>query len=336
VDLITREEFEDLLGAFALDACDAEETTAVERYIDAHPEVGRDVERMRAAAAGLAASDALAPPREVRDGLLTRARERRAPRVQTPLEVHAEVESSLVQLLDDLPESAHDLPTLNGLTVRELVAHLAAMESLLAMWLGAPTLPGVDEEEVVARTATVVALTHDWSFAEVTALWRRSMAAVRAAAPDDETSRWFGSEMPTNLVLVIRAFETWTHTDDIRRALGKALDVPSAAALRTMAEGSMSLVPSAMDASGLTRPGRTARIVLTGAGGGAWNVAMAGVAEPGEPDAAQPDVELTLPVADWCRRFSERLSAEELDLLVSGDRRLGDDLIAAAPVFASL
>ena len=184
MDLITREEFEELLGAFALDACGAEETTAIEQYMAAHPEVGREVERLRAAAAGLAASDALAPPRDVRTGVFERARERRAPRVQTPLEVHAEVEATLVDLLDELPASAHDLTTLNGLTIRELVAHLAAMESLLAMWLGVPTLPDVDDEGVVARTATVVAVTNGWSFAEVTALWRRSMAAVRAAAPD--------------------------------------------------------------------------------------------------------------------------------------------------------
>ena len=331
MDLITHEEFEELLAAFALDACDADETTAIEQYMAAHPEVGHEVERLRTAAAGLAASDALAPPRDVRNGVLQRAREARAPRARTPLEVHAEVESALAELLDELPASAHDLPTLNGLTVRELVAHLAAMESLLALWLGVPTLPGVDDEDVVARTATVVAVTHDWSFPEVTALWRRSMAAVRAAAPDDATSRWFGSEMPTDLVLVIRAFETWTHTDDIRRALGRALDLPSAAALRTMAEGSMTLVPSAMESSGLTRPGRTARFVLTGAGGGEWNVAMASGTEAGEPDVA-----LTLPVADWCRRFSERLSAEDLDVMVSGDRGLGADLIEAASVFASL
>jgi uncharacterized protein (TIGR03083 family) len=331
VDLITREEFEELLGAFALDACDAEETAAVERYLAAHPEVDREVERLRTAAAGLAASDALAPPRDVRNGLFERARARRAPRAQTPIEVHAEVEATLVELLDELPASAHGLRTLNGLSVRELVAHLAAMESLLAMWLGVPTLPGLVDEGVEERTATVVAVTQDWTFAEVVALWQQSMAAVRAAAPGDETSRWFGSEMPTNLVLVIRAFETWTHTDDIRRALGKPLDVPSAAAFRTMAEGSMTLVPSAMDSSGLTRPGRTARIMLTGAGGGDWTVALANGAEPGAPD-----VSLTLPVADWCRRFSERLSAEDLDLLVSGDQHLGDDLIAAAPVFARL
>jgi hypothetical protein len=98
-----------------------------------------------------------------------------------------------------------------------------------------------------------------------------------------------------------------------------------------MAEGSMTMVPSAMESSGLARPGRTARIVLTGPGGGDWTVPMQVGAQPGEPDVA-----VTLPVVDWCRRFSDRLSAEDLDMLVNGDRRLGADLVTAAPVFASL
>ncbi len=331
MDVTSREEFEELLGAFALDACDADEMAAVEQFITAHPEVVPEVERLRTAAAGLAASDALAPPRDLRTGVFERARARRAPRSQTALEVHAEVERTLVELLDELPASALELTTLNGLTVRELVAHLAAMESLLAMWMGVPTLAQVEDEGVEERTAAVLEATRDWSLADVTALWRRSAAAVRAAAPRDATSRWFGSEMPTDLVLLVRAFETWTHTDDIRRALGRALDVPSAAALRTMAEGSMTMVPSALEASGLARPGRTARIVLSGAGGGEWTVPMQVGAELGSPD-----VTLTLPVVDWCRRFSDRLSADDLDALVGGDRRLASDLVAAAPVFAGL
>jgi uncharacterized protein (TIGR03083 family) len=245
--------------------------------------------------------------------------------------VHAEVEATLVELLDEFPADGLDLPTLNGLTVRELVAHLAAMESLLAMWLGVPTLAQVTDEEVEERTATVLDLTRDWTFAEVVALWKRSTTAVRAAAPTGTTCRWFSSEMPTDLVLLARAFETWTHTDDIRRALGRPLEVPSAAALRTMAAGSMTMVPAAMKSSGLARPGRTARIVLTGAGGGDWTVPMAPGATVGDAD-----VTLTLPVVEWCRRFSDRLSADELDLLVNGDRNLGADLVAAAPVFATL
>jgi uncharacterized protein (TIGR03083 family) len=245
--------------------------------------------------------------------------------------VHTEVETTLVELLEQVPDSAHELPTLNGLTVRELIAHLAAMESVLAMWMGVPTVPEIVDERIEERTAAVVEMTRDWPFAEVIALWRRSMAAVRAAAPGSPTSRWFASVMPTDLVLLVRAFETWTHTDDIRRALGRALDAPSAAALRTMSAGSMTMVPSALQKSGLSRPGRSARIVLTGPGGGDWSVPMAVGAEVGEPD-----VVLTLPVVDWCRRFSERLGPDELDLSVRGDRELGAALVAAAPVYAFL
>lgn len=332
MDVITRAEFEELLGAFALDACEADEMDAMERFITEHPEVIPEVERLRTAAVGLAASDALAPPRDVRTGVFERARARRAPRQETALEAHAEVEATLVELLGEIPESALDLPTLNGLTVRELVAHLAAMESLLASWLGVPTFAQVESEQVEGRTAEMLEATRDWSLAEIAALWQRSTDAVRAAAPNaGPTTHWFGSETSTDLALLARVFETWTHTDDIRRALGRPLGVPSAAALRTMAEGSMMMVPSALEATSLERPGRTARIVLTGAGGGEWLVAMQVGGEVGEPDVA-----VTLPVVDWCRRFSERLSAEELDLAVRGDRRLAADLVAAAPAFASL
>jgi uncharacterized protein (TIGR03083 family) len=332
VDVISREEFEELLGAFALDACDTDEMDAIERFIDEHPEVIPEVERLRAAAVGLAASDALAPPRDVRTGVFERARAARAPRAQTALEAHAEVEATLVELLADVPESALDQPTLNGLTVRELVAHLAAMESLLASWMGAPTVAEVESEHVEERTEAVVEMTREWDLADVTALWQRSTDAVRTSAPGvGPMTRWFGSQTPTNLALLVSAFEIWTHTDDIRRTLGRPLGTPSAAALRTMAEGSMTMVPAALRASGRERPGRTARIVLTGAGGGEWVVPMEVGGEVGEPDVA-----VTLPVVEWCRRFSERLNADELDLTVRGDRRLATDLVAAAPVFARL
>ena len=142
------------------------------------------------------------------------------------------------------------------------------------------------------------------------------LAASDALAPSRDVrrpppmTRWFGSDMPTDLVLVIHSFETWTHTDDIRRSIGRPLATPSAAALHTMAASSMTMFPSALESSGRMRPGRTARVVL--------------------------DVSLTLPVVDWCRRFSDGLTADDLDMLVHGDRRLGANLVGAAPVFASL
>jgi uncharacterized protein (TIGR03083 family) len=336
VELNNREEFDEIVAAFALDACDADEMDAVERYVAAHPAAASEIERLRTVAAGLAASDALAPPRDVRASVLSVARERRAPRTKTPTEAHAEIEATLADLLDevlnDLPESVLDRVTTNGLSVRGLVAHLAAMESLLAQWMGVPTLPEISIEGVENRTAAVLDATSGWPLLDVIALWRRSTAAVRAAVPGvGPMVPWFTSETPTDLAVLVSAFEIWTHTDDIRRAIGRPLGTPSAAALHTMAEGSMTMVPVALEASGLERAGRTARIELTGPGGGTWTVPMQVGGAVGEPDVA-----ITLPLVEWCRRFSERLEVDELDIEVHGDRRLADDLVAAASVFARL
>ena len=225
MDVITRDEFEDLLGAFALDVCDSDELVAVERYIAAHPEVIAEVERLRAAAAGLAASDALAPPRDLRTAVFERARARRVPRTQTPHRSARRGRGDARRATRRGARLRTRFPTLNGLTIRELVAHLAAMESVLAMWMGVPTVPR--DRRRADRGAHGRSRRAD---ARLAVRRRdRALAALDGCGSRrgarSTTSRWFSSEMPTDLVLLVRAFETWTHTDDIRRSLGRALDV---------------------------------------------------------------------------------------------------------------
>jgi hypothetical protein len=53
------------------------------------------------------------------------------------------------------------------------------------------------------------------------------------------------------------------------------------------------------------------------------------------PDAV-PDVTLTADIVDWCLVAGERLTPAELPHTVDGDAGLADDLIAAAPAFATL
>ena len=55
-------EFEDLVGAYALDACSDDEVAAVDAYVDAHPDACAEVEHLRAAAAWIGASGSLTPP----------------------------------------------------------------------------------------------------------------------------------------------------------------------------------------------------------------------------------------------------------------------------------
>ena len=72
-----------------------------------------------------------------------------------------------------------DVPTFNGLTVRELVIHLGAMESAVASTIGRPTAPDVTEPDIERRTAELVERFRDRPLRDARALWRASVDAVR-------------------------------------------------------------------------------------------------------------------------------------------------------------
>jgi hypothetical protein len=72
--------------------------------------------------------------------------------------------------------------------------------------------------------------------------------------------------------------------------------------------------------------------VLTGPGGGEWTVPIGAGADLRAPLA----VTLVADVVDWCLVAGERLDPPALVLTVDGDAALADDLVAAAPAFATL
>ena len=72
-------DLEELLGAYALDACEPEETVALELLFVRRPDLARDAARLADAAAWIAASGALEPPVSLRPAVFDHARLRRAP-----------------------------------------------------------------------------------------------------------------------------------------------------------------------------------------------------------------------------------------------------------------
>ena len=82
--------------------------------------------------------------------------------------------------------------------------------------------------------------------------------------------------LPLCTLLIVRAFELWTHENDIRRAMGWAASVPDPSTLRLMTELAARLLPQA--GAGLGEP-VDVRLVLTGPGGGTWDVTV-GAARP--------------------------------------------------------
>jgi uncharacterized protein (TIGR03083 family) len=326
---------DELLGAYALDAVDADEAVAVEEYLERMPSAAHEVARLRNAAAWIGATEALAPPPELHDTVLEAARARRSMGHDDDpfLAAYLSEARRLDALLETLGNDAFDRPTFNGLTVRELVIHLAAMESAVASTIGRPTAPEVAEADIERRTAELIGRFRDRPLDDARALWRASVDAVRrwASVEPGGDVPMFGLTFSRGSLLVTRAFETWTHADDIRRALGRREEPPPAEVVERMAELSITTMPAALEVVGRAHPGKTARVVLTGGGGGDWLIPL-GFAPVGET----PDLVLTADVIAWCRCVSERLAPEALPRQVEGDPALADDLAAASSAFATL
>ncbi len=332
-------ELDELLGAYALDACDPDEVEAIEAYLAVNAEAAAEVARLRDAAAWVGATEALTPPATLRSSMLAAARARRGDgQASDPvLELYLEETARFDGLADRLGGAAFERTTANGLSVRDLVIHLAAQESLLAAVMGTPVdgVADIDDTDIQRRTAAFVARFQGRSVDDARAVWARAVAAIRRWATAEGAAgavvRCFGLDMPREAVLINRSFETWIHSDDIRRAVGRSLRPPTPRNLGLMSKFSMQIVPPALRSIGREHPGRTARIVLTGDGGGHWLVPL----HNGDAGAT-PDVVVTADVVEWCRLVGERIPPAELEHTVEGDAELAADLLAAAPAFAML
>jgi uncharacterized protein (TIGR03083 family) len=331
-------ELDELLGAYALDACEPAEAEAVEAYLARSAEAAAEVVRLRDAAAWVGATEALTPPPPLRGSVLAAARARRgAGQAADPvLELYLEETARFDGLVDGLADDALEVTTYNGLSVRDLVIHMAAQESMLAAAVGTPVegVDDIDDTDIEGRTAAFVARYRDRPVDDARAVWARAVAAVRrwasATTGSEAVVPCFGLDMPREALLINRAFETWIHGDDVRRALGRSLRPPAPGHLNIMAGFSMRTMPTALRIMGRARPGRSARVVLTGDGGGDWLVPLGG------GEATTPDVVLTTDVVDWCLLVAERIGPSELEHTIEGDAELAADLLAAAPAFATL
>ena len=329
------EALEELLGVYALDACEPEEAAAVEELLHRRPELAAEAARLADAAAWIGAAGALEPPPGLRGAVFERLRQAR-PADDPAARLYAAETERVARELDRLDPDDDDVRTPNGLTARELVVHVAAQETLLARAVGRP-VDDVDELDIDARTARFVERFAARPYQDVVDAWRQSVDAVLvwAAEPASHNANvaWPGLPLARDAALIARSFENWVHRDDLRSVRGAPSAPPPGAELHLMAELSTSILPPALALAGRARPGHTARVVLTGDGGGSWLIPLEfGEATPTAP----PDVTLTTDVVDWCRVAAERLDSAELACTVDGDERLADELLEAASAFATL
>ena len=341
----------DDLAAYALDAHDAEVTAAIAEHLDASPDVARREHDLRAAAGEFAAAvvDDVPPAPELRSRVLAEARRRREPAAvvagSSPIDVHRVEVARAILLLRDLTAEDWgrpvDPPELAGWTVHDVVVHLVANESLLAHELGVP-VPGIRETATdnEGRTAQAHARHAGRPAAQAVAELEAAAEAtdtevtVRGEARLDEPVDWWGGRLATRVALLVRAFETWTHADDIRRAVGAGMVDPPPASLLTMAHAACGLVPMMLAARGVRHPGRLMRFRFSDLGGAAWDVdlgAVGGIRPAGGDDV---DAELITDAAALCRSVSARIDPGALRYVVVGDEQLARDIVDALPALA--
>jgi uncharacterized protein (TIGR03083 family) len=328
---------EELLGAYALDALDPDELAAVEAVLARRPDLALEAARLCSVAAWLGAMEATEPPNRMRASVVDAALARRRGRADPVIDVYLSLSEAFEHAVLDLPDGARDVITPNGLRAGELVVHMAAQESLLAQHLGTPTVDDLSEEDIDARTYALLPRFADRDVDDAVALWRDSVEANRAwaVAHPDRTAVWRGLELTRDDALLVRSFEAWVHADDLRRSSARPELRPVARHLRLMSDLARRILPLALALSGREHPDKTARLVLTGPGGGDWLVPMGA---EGDPDAIalEPDVIVTADVVDWCRLVGDRVTPDALPVLIAGDDALGRDLLAAAPALATL
>jgi hypothetical protein len=135
-----------------------------------------------------------------------------------------------------------------------------------------------------------------------------------------------GIRLPLGALLVARAFELWTHDNDIRRAAGLPPAAPDAATLRLMTELAARLLPLGAARAGRREP-TSLHLVLTGPGGGTWDVLVG--EGPGRVPAG-----IVTDAAGFCRLVANRATPAELDLHITGDAGRAARILAAASSLA--
>ncbi len=275
-----------------------------------------------------------------RSRLLAAARERRAPVASG--ESWIAPFAGRVAAMDALLASASDADwgrvIVEGWTLQELVAHLAAKDGLIALSIGAPVSgPPVGVNEAMGRTNEVQEFERTRTPAQTRADWRAQADELcRRLASVDPTLKVNPGGTPLKISdhLLGRMLETWVHTDDVAKVIGVRLPHPVAEHLYPAADFCARLVPWTMLLSGMDASGRAVRLSLTGPGGGEWYVPLdvTRTATPYQGEAV--DSWITCDVVEFCFLLGDRRPLEVFEVRVEGDAALARDVLVAAPALA--
>lgn len=274
-----------LLGAWALAACSAEETAAVEDHLGDCGACADEARRLREAVGLLQRPDSLDLDPGLRTRVLESCLDRRPPRIPVPdwATAYDAETARLDALLQDFGDAEWHAPvrlrwfrgqdaTSRRTTVAGVIAHLLAVDGLVAVALGLddPLGPatggsaGKPAGTPAERTEAFWEASHFPPTRSVRGPWReQAHAVVRTVSFGDggtsrtgETERGedpgtvavsYGDfELPLRDALVDRAFECWVHAVDIAEAVDYPYDPPAPRHLRGMVDLAARMLPAVL------------------------------------------------------------------------------------------
>ncbi len=326
-------EHDEILGAWALDALDADERALIDAQVDGDAANRRTPDRLRVVVAALAQGDAVAPPSGLRDELLTAARAVPQQRdlASSPVQAYRHQLAVFSEVVDRIAGHQWHLQTHPySWSLHGLVAHLLQIEQYMERSLGLTDGPA-DEFETdhlqFGHRQIQDELTR--SPGATVATWREVVARIdpHLDALDLEHGLVFHQwPFAVRSLLIARSFELWTHADDVRRAIGEPVAGPAGADVRAMSDTSLRSLPLSIHVVADQVPNGRARIVLTGSGGGVWDLQLGA--------GGDELVTVVADAIDYCRVAARRLTIDELDAVIEGDAELAGRLLTAAAIVA--
>jgi uncharacterized protein (TIGR03083 family) len=293
----------------------------------------------------LAQSDTASPARPFREQLLQTAMVARRPGMPVDaeesisgLEAFRRLNARLSRLLADLPPAGWAAPSIRDLDVQGLVGHLIGVELAFAACLqGDETAADADHVGSTQPSALRQrGRTPQETFDEWALTTERTMALCEAVEDAERVIRFHGIQLDLDAFLVVRSFEIWTHDEDIRRAVGRGEIDPDPQTLTRMTGLATTLLPIgiAAAATGVHDAEASARLVLTGPGGGSWDVPLQGRGVRRAAAGARIDGHIVVDSAAFCRVVANRADRERSGAVVSQDDAVADLLLRGAAALA--
>jgi len=237
-------------------------------------------------------------------------------------------------LLGELGPAEWRAPTIRSLDVQQLVGHLIGVEVAFTDAVQGSARPA--EADHIESTQAAATAQAGQDPTRTRAEWAAAVTATQAIITDghDLTApvRMHGITLELDSFLVVRAFEMWTHNKDIRRATERPVADPDAAVLGRMTDLAAALLPAGVALTGATGEDRV-RLVLTGPGGGTWDVSLNGRVRRAEPGRSF-DSHVIVDAAAFCRVVANRSSFEESAPAVKGASTAARVLFAGAAALA--